>query len=176
VALLQEQAQTFGYQVSVVEAIRQGEMVVSSSNIRQLLQQGQVDQAARLLGRFYAIEGQVVEGFRRGAQLGFPTANVQSINHVIPHTGVYAVRVEWEERSYAGVANVGYNPTFANQALTVEAHLFDFTADLYGATIRVAFLQQIRDERAFASVDELAAQIGRDVQRAREIHAQLPSP
>lgn len=174
VALLQEEAQTFGYRVSVVEAIRQGEIVVSSSNIRQLLQRGQVDKAARLLGRFYTIEGQVVEGFRRGAQLGFPTANVQSINDIIPHTGVYAVRVEWEGRSYAGVANVGYNPTFANQALSVEAHLFDFAADLYGAMIRVAFLKQIRDERAFASVEDLAAQIGRDVHRAREIHAQLP--
>jgi riboflavin kinase/FMN adenylyltransferase len=174
VALLQEQAQTFGYRVSVVEAIRQGEMVISSSNIRQLLQRGQVDKAARLLGRFYTIEGPVVEGFRRGAQLGFPTANVQSINDIIPHTGVYAVRVEWEGRSYAGVANVGYNPTFANQTLSVEAHLFDFAADLYGAVIHVAFLKQIREERAFASVEELAAQIGRDVQRAREIHAQLP--
>jgi riboflavin kinase/FMN adenylyltransferase len=173
VALLREQAGVYGYRVTVVEAIRQAGMVVSSSNIRQLLQQGQVEEAARLLGRFYAIEGQVVEGFRRGAKLGFPTANVQPVNEVIPHTGVYAVRVEWEGRFYAGVANVGYNPTFANQVLSVEAHLFDFAADLYGATVSVAFLQQIRAERRFASVEELAAQIARDVKKARAIHAQL---
>lgn len=173
VALLQEQAVAYGYQVTVVEAIRQTGMVVSSSNIRQLLQQGQVEEAARLLGRFYAIEGQVVQGFRRGAQLGFPTANVQPVNEVIPHTGVYAVRVEWEGRAYAGVANVGYNPTFANPVLSVEAHLFDFAADLYGATVSVEFLKQIRAERRFASVAELAAQIARDVTKARAIHAQL---
>jgi riboflavin kinase/FMN adenylyltransferase len=175
VALLQEQAALYGYRVTVIEAIRKAGMVVSSSNIRQLLQQGQVEEAARLLGRCYAIEGRVVQGFRRGATLGFPTANVQPVNEVIPHTGVYAVRVGWEGRVYAGVANVGYNPTFANQALSVEAHLFDFAADLYGATVSVEFLERIRAERRFASVEELAAQIARDVKKARTIHARLQS-
>lgn len=172
VALLQGQADALGYRVTVVPAITQAEMVVSSSNIRQLLQQGQVEAATSLLGRFYAVEGPVVEGFRRGAQLGFPTANIQPVNEIVPQTGVYAVRVEWADQAYAGVANVGYNPTFANQNLSVEAHIFDFTADLYGDTLRVEFLQKIRDERKFASVDELAAQIARDVKQARAIHAQ----
>ena len=147
--------------------------VVSSSNIRRLLQQGQVEQAARLLGRYYAIEGPVVEGFRRGTQLGFPTANVRSINAIVPHQGVYAVRVEWNGRLYPGVANVGYNPTFGNQALSVEAHLFDVQANLYGATVRVEFLHRLRDERKFASVEELVAQIACDAQYARTVHAQL---
>ncbi|MGQ4807132.1 Bifunctional riboflavin kinase/FMN adenylyltransferase [Candidatus Entotheonellaceae bacterium PAL068K] len=171
-AFLQEQAETFGYRVTVVPAVSQEGMVVSSSTIRRLLHDGHVDAAARLFGRYYAIEGFVVEGFRRGATLGFPTANVRSVNAIVTGTGVYAVQVVWEHRLYHGVANVGYNPTFGNQALSVEAHLFDFTANLYGATIRVEFVKKIRDERTFASVDELAAQIDCDAQTARTIHAQ----
>jgi riboflavin kinase/FMN adenylyltransferase len=171
-ALLQEQAARFGYRVTVVSAITQGGMVVSSSNIRRLLQEGQVEVAAHMLGRYYAIEGPVVEGHRRGAALGFPTANVQPINTVIPRTGVYAVRVTWDNQHHLGVANVGSNPTFGNQDLSVEAHLFNFAANLYGVTIQVEFIKRIRDEQKFASANELAAQIARDVQRARAIHAQ----
>jgi riboflavin kinase / FMN adenylyltransferase len=173
VDFLQAQAAPFGYRVTVIPAIMQEDTVVSSSNIRRLLLQGQVEQAARLLGRHYAIEGPVVEGFRRGRQLGFPTANVRPMNAIVPHKGVYTVRVEWENRLYPGVANVGYNPTFGNQALSVEAHLFDVEADLYGATVRVEFLHRIRDERKFASVEELAAQIASDAQEARTVHAKL---
>jgi riboflavin kinase/FMN adenylyltransferase len=128
---------------------------------------------ARLLGRPYSIEGQVVEGYRRGATLGFPTANVRAVNDIVPRTGVYAVRMIWAERTYPGVANVGYNPTFGNQALSVEAHLFDFSAALYGETVSVEFIARIRDERKFASVEELAAQIADDSQQARTIHARL---
>jgi riboflavin kinase/FMN adenylyltransferase len=173
VDFLQAQAEHFGYRVTVIPAIMQDDTVVSSSNIRRLLLQGQVAQAARLLGRHYAIEGPVVEGFRRGRQLGFPTANVRPINAIVPHKGVYTVRVEWENRLYPGVANVGYNPTFGNETLSVEAHLFDVDVDLYDATVRVEFLHRIRDERKFASVEELAAQIASDAQEARTVHARL---
>jgi riboflavin kinase/FMN adenylyltransferase len=172
VDFLQEQAAHFGYHVTVIPAIMEEETVVSSSNIRRLLFAGEVAQAARLLGRYYAIEGPVVEGFRRGAQLGFPTANVRPVHAVVPARGVYAVRVEWEAQLYPGVANVGYNPTFGNEALSVEAHLFDMQADLYGATVRVEFLQRIRDERKFASVEELVAQIACDAAYARRVHAE----
>ena len=175
VDFLQAEAEHFGYQVTVIPAIMQDDTVVSSSNIRRLLLEGHVEQAARLLGRYYAIEGPVVEGFRRGRQLGFPTANVRSINAIVPRKGVYAVRVEWEKRLYPGVANVGYNPTFGNQALSVEAHLFDVDVHLYGATVYVEFLHRIRDECKFASVGELAAQIACDVQDARTVHAKLAS-
>lgn len=175
VAFLQAQAATYGYTVTVVPPIMQGATIVSSSNIRRLLLEGQVDQAARLLGRYYAIEGPVVEGFRRGTQLGFPTANVRPRNALVPRPGVYAVQVEWASGLYPGVANVGYNPTFGNQALSVEAHLFDMHADMYGATVRVAFIQRLRDERKFTSVDELVAQIAHDAQCARTVHAQSPA-
>jgi len=174
-ALLQEQADQLGYQVTVVPPVSQEGIVVSSSNIRQLLQDGRVETAARLLGRDYAIEGTVVEGFHRGTTIGFPTANVRSVNDIVPRTGVYAVRVEWENVLYPGVANVGYNPTFGNQALSVEAHLFDMTANLYGAAVRVEFVARIREERKFASVQELTAQIACDARAARTIHAQSPA-
>jgi riboflavin kinase/FMN adenylyltransferase len=171
-ALLQEQASIYGYQVAVVPPITRDDIVVSSSNIRRLLQEGQVEPVARLLGRPYSIDGQVVEGYRRGATLGFPTANVRVVNDIVPRTGVYAVRMIWAERPYPGVANVGYNPTFGNQVLSVEAHLFDFSAELYGETVSIEFIARIRDERRFASVEDLAAQIADDSQQARTIHAQ----
>lgn len=173
VDLLHEYAAVYGYHVTVIPAITQDGTVVSSSNIRRCLQHGDVEQAARLLGRAYALEGQVVEGFRRGTTIGFPTANVRPVNAVVPQNGVYAVRVEWEHRIYPGVANVGYNPTFGNEAMSVEAHLFDMTANLYGATVRVEFVSRIRDERKFDSIEELVAQIASDAHYARHVHARL---
>lgn len=171
-AMLQEHASALGYRVTVVSAITLDDVVVSSSNIRRFLQEGDVEAASRLLGRAYALEGPVVEGFHRGAKLGFPTANVQPINAVVPRTGVYAVRVRVHHQRYTGVANVGYNPTFGNQRLSVEVHLFDFAGDLYGTTLDVAFVQRIRDERKFDSLDALVAQITCDVQTAKAMHAQ----
>ncbi len=172
---LQDAAATYGYRVTVVEAISVAGQTVSSSNIRQLVRRGDVEEASRLLGRYYAIEGPVVEGFRRGRTIGFPTANVQSINDIVPQTGVYAVRATWGETPLEGVANVGYNPTFGNAALSVEAHLFDVQADLYGETLRVEFVRKIRDERKFDSIDALVDQIAQDAEQARAIHAELAS-
>ena len=171
VTLLQQQAAAHGYDVTVIPAVKLGETVVSSSTIRALLQKGQVEEAARLLGRDYALSGLVVEGFRRGAKLGFPTANVRVDHEIVPREGVYAVRVELEGRQYPGVANVGRNPTFGNESLSVEVHLLDFEDDLYGTRLGVAFVARMRDERKFASADELVAQIACDVQRARYFHA-----
>lgn len=171
VSLLQQQAAAHGYEVTVIPAVKLGDMVVSSSTIRALLQRGQVEEAARLIGRDYVLSGSVVEGFHRGAKLGFRTANVRVDHELVPREGVYAVRVEWQGRHYPGVANVGHNPTFGNESLSVEVHLLDFDGDLYGAQVEVAFAARIRDERKFASVDELVAQIACDVQQARRIHA-----
>ena len=158
-SLLRQQAAAHGYAVTVIPPVKLGDTVVSSSTIRALLHKGRVEEAARLLGRNYALSGAVVEGFQRGAKLGFPTANVRVAHELVPREGVYAVRVEWAGRHYPGVANVGRNPTFGNASLSVEAHLLDFEGDLYGAQLGVAFVARIRDERKFASVAELAAQM-----------------
>ena len=169
--LLQQHAATQGYEVTVIPAVKLGDTVVSSTTIRTLLRKGKVEEAARLLGRDYELSGSVVEGFRRGVTLGFPTANVRSDQEIVPQEGVYAVSVEWKGQHFPGVANVGHNPTFGNESLSVEVHLLEFEGNLYGAQLDVAFVSRIRDERKFDSVDELTAQIACDVQSARRIHA-----
>ena len=170
-ALLQQQAAAHDYEVTVIPPVKLGDIVVSSTTIRALLQEGRVEEAARLLGRDYVLSGSVVEGFQRGATLGFPTANVQSDQEIVPREGVYAVSVEWKGQHIPGVANVGHNPTFGNESLSVEVHLLDFEGDLYGVRLDVAFLSRIREERKFGSVDELKAQIASDVKVARRILA-----
>ena len=170
-ALLQQQAAAHDYEVTVIPPVKLGDIVVSSTTIRALLQEGRVEEAARLLGRDYVLSGSVVEGFQRGATLGFPTANVRSDQEIVPREGVYAVSVEWKDQRIPGVANVGHNPTFGNESLSVEVHLLDFQGDLYGARLDVAFVSRIRDERKFASIDELKDQIASDVKVARRILA-----
>ena len=170
-ALLQQQAAAHDYEVTVIPPVKLGDIVVSSTTIRALLQEGRVEEAARLLGRDYVLSGSVVEGFQRGATLGFPTANVQSDQEIVPREGVYAVSVEWKGQHIPGVANVGHNPTFGNESLSVEVHLLDFEGDLYGARLDVAFVSRIREERKFGSIDELKAQIASDVKVARRILA-----
>ena len=170
-ALLQQQAAGHDYEVTVIPPVKLGDTVVSSTTIRALLQEGKVEEAARLLGRDYVLSGSVVEGFQRGATLGFPTANIRSDQEIVPREGVYAVTVEWKGKHIPGVANVGNNPTFGNESLSVEVHLLDFQGDLYGTRLDVAFVSRIRDERRFASVDELKAQIASDVNVARRMHA-----
>ena len=170
-ALLQQQAAAHDYEVTVIPPVKLGDIVVSSTTIRALLQEGRVEEAARLLGRDYVLSGSVVEGFQRGATLGFPTANVQSDQEIVPREGVYAVSVEWKGQRIPGVANVGHNPTFDNESLSVEVHLLDFEGNLYGARLDVAFVSRIREERKFGSIDELKAQIASDVKVARRILA-----
>jgi len=140
---------------------------VKSSRIRELLKVGDVEGAGLLLGRPYSARGIVVEGDHLGRTLGFPTANLQvSAMKVLP-LGVYAVRVQTHEGSYAAVANVGYRPTLGGQLLRFEVHLFDFEGDLYGQELTVEFVRKVRDETKFASLEELKAQIARDAQAAR---------
>jgi riboflavin kinase/FMN adenylyltransferase len=182
IALLRALGQRHGFRVRISEPIAVAGCVVSSSVIRQWLQQGRVDEAARLLGRLYSIAGTVVEGYQKGRELGFPTANVRSANELIPDRGVYAVIVEWQGQRYEGVANIGFNPTFGRTALSVEIHLFNFSQQLYGEAVEVSFVKKIRDERAFPSIAELVKQIGRDVETAHTLlatyrqHAALGSP
>jgi riboflavin kinase / FMN adenylyltransferase len=171
IALLHELGSQAGFRVHIIETIAVDERVVSSSSIRQWILQGEVDEAALFLGRLYSIAGSVVEGYRKGRELGFPTANVRSTYELIPGRGVYAVMADWRGRRYEGVANIGFNPTFARTELSIEIHLFDFAEQLYGETVEVSFMRKIRDERAFASVDELVKQIRDDVETAHALLA-----
>ena len=143
---------------------------ISSTRIRSLLLEGEVSEAATLLGRPYGVRGEVVVGDRRGRTIGFPTANVRPDPAVVvPAGGVYACTVRVGEESHAACTNVGVAPTFGREESKIEAHLLDFEGDLYGRLVDVMFLQRIRGERRFSGVEELKEQIGRDVEEARRI-------
>jgi riboflavin kinase / FMN adenylyltransferase len=142
---------------------------VSSSRVRNALLAGDVTEAARLMGRFYCLGGIVGVGQRRGRGLGFPTANLERVETLIPGDGVYAVRVRFEEASWAGAANVGANPTFGESVRKIEVHLIDFTGDLYGKPLAVEFIKRIRDTRPFAGPEDLKVQLTVDIARARAV-------
>jgi riboflavin kinase / FMN adenylyltransferase len=166
-ALLVDVAARLGLQAHVVPPYTVDGEPVSSTGIRTALGAGDVERAARLLGRPYAVTGEVVRGAGRGRTLGFPTANVRPDVAPLVRAGVYACRVELSGQRHEAVVNVGVRPTFGEETLAIEAHLLDFTAELYGARIAVAFHRRIRDERRFPSVDALRAQIAADVAAAR---------
>ena len=170
VEFLREMGAKEGFQVHVIGPIHVDNNLVSSTSIRALVQEGRLSEARALLGRDYQISGTVVKGKNRGGRLlGFPTANLTLTNELIPKKGVYAVFVNVEGRTYSGVTNIGYNPTFGDTALTLETYLLDFSGDLLGNTIRVNFIQRLRDERSFESIEALSEQIGKDVHQARKI-------
>jgi riboflavin kinase/FMN adenylyltransferase len=162
-------------------AIRVGEILVSgtserasSTAIRVALARGDVEHAALLLTRPHSVDGTVVEGNKRGRTIGFPTANLAPDPILLPLDGVYAVRARTSEGAWMdGVANLGSRPTFA-AGRSLEAHLFDFTGDLYGQRLRLAFLARIRDEKKFDGIDALVAQIRADADAARALLARKP--
>ncbi|MGE5188531.1 MAG: bifunctional riboflavin kinase/FAD synthetase [Gemmatimonadota bacterium] len=167
-AALSEMGRELGFDVEVVPPLMRGGAIVSSSRIRELLLAGRVREAGELLCRPYRISGPVVTGAGRGRKLGFPTANIQFAQELVPLPGVYVVEAEVDGERRPGVANVGFNPTFGENSLGVEVHLLEFEGDLYGKAVSVFFRDRIRDERKFKTVDELARQIAKDVQYARE--------
>lgn len=170
---LRAQGAQQGYSLKVLEAVKVEGQPVSSSRIRRLLEAGEVEQAARFLGRAYALEGEVVAGARRGRGLGIPTANLAVwAKRAAPLSGVYACRAWLGQRSWEAVTNIGLRPTFEDelQAPVVEAHLLDYAGgDFYVERMRLDFVARLRDERKFEGVDELLAQIERDKAQAREI-------
>jgi riboflavin kinase / FMN adenylyltransferase len=155
------------FETRVVPLVEAAGETISSSHIRGLIAAGEVDQAADFLGDPFLFEGEVVEGDRRGRDLGMPTANlVPDERYVVPGHGVYAATAH----GHAAAVNVGVRPTFeTGRGLLVEAHLIGFDGDIYGETLRIAFLERLRGEKRFESVDELVAQMKRDVEAARKI-------
>lgn len=147
--------------------------LISSTRIRQCLTDGRADEAARLLGRPYRIRGRVGHGAGRGAGLGIPTANLEDIDTLIPADGVYAARVfiDGQGPPIASACNIGPRPTFADQVRAVEAHLIDYSGDLYGRTLELDILERLRPTRKFGGIVDLLAQIRADVEKARDICA-----
>lgn len=171
--LLMSFAEAYDFEVDVVDWIPISKNIssrISSTRIRNMVTAGKVGDVPKLLGRHYQIKGTVVQGRNRGGKLlGFPTANLQLHDELCPKLGIYAVTVDLNGTLHQGVANIGYSPTFDDNLFTVEIHILDFSDTLYGREIRVNFIQRIRDEIKFSSIDELSRQITRDIEKAREI-------
>lgn len=169
IKLLKELGQQFNFEVYQVGPVYVGNSLVSSTSIRNLIMDGRVSEAKQLLGRNYQIRGEVIKGKDRGGPLlGYPTANLRLVDELIPKEGVYIVTVDLDGKIYQGLTNIGYNPTFKDKTLSVEAHIFDLSADILKKKIKINFLSHLRDEITFASVKELSKQISRDIKQARE--------
>jgi riboflavin kinase / FMN adenylyltransferase len=172
VAKLRELGKEYGYTVDVFSPVEEDGQVISSSQIRQLLLEGEADQAASLLGRPYRTAGWVGQGDKRGRRLGIPTANLEVWEQmVVPKPGVYACRALFRGKQYQAVTNVGLRPTIGDEitAPRIEAHLLDFDDDIYDQTLRLDFVQRLRDEQRFPDLEALVAQIHRDIAAARRI-------
>ncbi len=173
VEILRALAAKYGFEVTAIEKLGAGEERFSSTNIRTLLREGKPRDAARMLGRYWEIEGRVVPGDKRGRQLGFPTANLPYRDYLHPRKGVYAIRAGVDHGSETiwrdGVANFGNRPTFDKTDVLLEAHLFDTDEDLYGKHLRVALIDYLREEKKFDGLEALKAQIANDSETARRL-------
>jgi riboflavin kinase/FMN adenylyltransferase len=171
--MLKEFGDKLGFKVVIVEPVTKNGIVVSSTEIRKTLLEGKITLANELLGRHFFLEGKVVRGDGRGKKLGFPTANLEvSPDIVIPNNGVYAVKVTYDGKAYAGALNIGTKPTFAGKIQTVEVNIIGFSKNIYGEVLKVEFLEKLRSEKTFASPAELSAQIDLDTKKAAEIFNQ----
>ena len=173
-SLLRTLGGRYGFKAEKIDPVRYKDFVVSSTRIRRLVAEGRVDEAGALLGHQYYIDGAVVRGAGRGRGIGFPTANLCSDNELMPPHGVYATMATIDGVVRPSVTNIGVRPTVDSSGRpSTETHIFGVDRELYGATIRVGFVQRLRDERAFESVDALRAQIAADCGRARVLFNHL---
>jgi len=173
IQLLKEYGDEFGFSVQIVpwQAVDNiSQTRISSTAIRKAVASGNLIQAKQMLGRYYQVKGIVQQGRNRGGnQVGFHTANIKLYDELKPLNGVYAVNVIYQEKKYLAVANIGYSPTFNDHEYTLEIHLLDFSGNLYNQTIRVNFIERLRDEIKFESIAALAEQINIDIHHARKV-------
>ena len=170
VEVLSALGQDRGFRVVSLDLLAQAGGAISSSQLRQSLLRGDMGTVKRLLGRAYALPGEVVKGVGRGKSIGMPTANIEVWDEqIIPPNGVYAGFATVAGERYLAAINIGSKPTFGGESHTIEAHLLDFDSDIYGAKLDLSFEARLRSERAFESVDSLLAQIRRDIDRTREL-------
>jgi riboflavin kinase/FMN adenylyltransferase len=174
IEFLKEQGALKGFPVTVVEPYYVDDMLVSSSKIRELVSEGRMLDVKKLLGRNYQIRGTVQEGKKRGGPVvGFKTANLHlSEEDLCPKHGVYVTQVVYDGKCYGGVLNIGYNPTFGENRLSAETHIFDFNQEIYGKKIKINLLKYLRGEKKFSGPEDLAAQIREDILQARDILAE----
>jgi riboflavin kinase/FMN adenylyltransferase len=173
-SLLRTLGARFGFNAEKIDPVRYKDFVVSSTRVRRLINEARVDEAGALLGHQYFIDGTVVQGDQRGRTIGFPTANLSTENELLPPHGVYATTASVDGLVYASVTNVGVRPTVDQSGrVSIETHVFNLNRDVYGARMRVGFVQRLRDERTFESLDALKNQIRADCDRARVLFERL---
>ena len=166
--------QRYGFRADKIDPVRYKEFVVSSTRVRRLVSEGRMDEAGALLGHQFYIDGDVVEGKRRGREIGFPTANLRSANELLPPNGVYATTIAIDGIVRPSLTNIGLRPTFGDTTQrTIESYVMGYSGDLYGRTVRLGFVLRLRDERKFEDVDALRSQIEADQRRAERLFAQL---
>ena len=169
-SLLRSLGARYGFRAEKIDPVRYKEFVVSSTRVRRLIAEGRVDEAGALLGHYYALDGTVVQGQKRGRGLGFPTANLCPENELVPPAGVYATTANLDGMAYPAITNIGTRPTFeSGDENIIETHVLDMDKDMYGAKLRLGFVQRLRDEKKFDDVDALKAQIEADRARARDL-------
>lgn len=168
VTLLQNLGRELGFMVRGIASVSLDDEVVSSTRIREAVRQGDLDGASQMLGREYALSGMIVRGNELGAKLGYPTANLEMNGRLVPPNGVYAVHAYLDGTRHRAVANIGSRPTLRNPApeLRVEVHLLDFARDIYGHEMELTFVEKLREEQKFPSLEMLREQIARDIQAA----------
>ena len=163
---LANKGKKFGFEVEVFSAVKFGDETISSTRLRYAILNGNVKMAMRLLGRPYDVSGTVIPGKHRGTALGIPTANINPEKELIPTEGVYAVIVQLEDNRYKGVLNIGLNPTFSDNERSIEVYILDFSENIYGKSVKVFFIDRIRDEVKFDTPEQLVGQIKNDVEQA----------
>ncbi len=171
ISFLRQQGEEKGFSVTVIDPYYEDGVLISSTKVRELVTAGKMAETKKLLGRNYQIRGEVQRGKQRGGkEIGFPTANLHvDEEDLIPKYGVYVCQVICDGKCYGGVINIGFNPTFSENKLIAETHIFDFNQDIYGKPMKVNLLQFLRDEKKFSSIQDLASQIARDVLQAKEV-------
>ena len=169
-SLLRSLGARYGFRAEKIDPVRYKDFVVSSTRVRRLIAEGRVDEAGALLGHHYMLDGTVVQGQKRGRTLGFPTANLCAENELVPPAGVYATTVHVDGIAYPSITNIGTRPTFeSRQENVIETHVLNFDRDMYGARLRLGFVQRLRDEKTFDGIDALRAQIEADRARAQDL-------
>lgn len=167
--VLKSLGEQYHFNVQIVPATEINGLTVHSTRIREAISEGHLKLATQLLGRRYSIMGEIVKGEGRGSQLGYPTANINALEQMLPPNGVYAICAKLEGEPIDGVLNMGTRPTFEGVKFQIESHLFNFDQMIYGKEIEIIFIEKIRDERTFPNIEALVAQIGKDVESAKAI-------
>lgn len=162
--MLKKIGEIYNMEVEVIKPVKIKGLRVSSTHVRELIEEGKVNHVKDFLGRNYSVEGEVIHARKLGRTIGFPTANLTIDNNILmPKNGIYAVKVYLGNREFYGATNIGYNPTVNGQSLSIETNILNFNEDIYGEVIKIEFLERIREEKKFDSLDDLKKQLNQDV-------------